>query len=84
MQGAGDIPQTKMLLKLLSLGEPGSQVQVYSLQQVVGYSSPPFRFKDEAKDPIILRRGSSDTVLDKTKDLEEKRKFRSQKRSSTD
>ena len=49
----GDLPQMKMLFDLLLLGEGNSQICSFSLEQVITYSSPPFRFEEEEDDPVI-------------------------------
>lgn len=70
-QGEGDLPQIRMLFNLLLLGESESQVKFYGLEQEVGYHSPPFRFDDEDKDPLIPDRGPSNTSLDKKRHIKE-------------
>lgn len=70
-EGEGDLPQMRMLFTLLLLGEFEPQVKFYALEQEVGYKSPPFRFKNDNKDPIIPKREPSVTYLDKNKSMEE-------------
>jgi len=70
-QGEGDLPQMRMLLNLLLLGESKPQVKFYALEQEVGYKSPPFRFDNEDENPLIPNREPSVTYLDKNKSVEE-------------
>jgi len=70
-EGEGDLPQMRMLLTLLLLGESEAQVKFYALEQEVGYISPPFRFDNEDKDPLIPSRKPSVTYLDKNKSVKE-------------
>ncbi|MBR9704111.1 TIM barrel protein [Candidatus Pacearchaeota archaeon] len=70
-EGEGDLPQMRMLFTLLLLGEFEPQVKFYALEQEVGYKSPPFRFDNDNKDPIIPKREPSVTYLDKNKSTEE-------------
>jgi hypothetical protein len=69
LEGKGDLPQMRMLFDLLLLGKSKPQVKSYALEQEVGYKSPPFRFNNEIKDPIIPNRKPSVTHLDKNKSL---------------
>jgi sugar phosphate isomerase/epimerase len=64
-QGEDDLPQMKMLLDLLMLGEDEPQVQAFSLEQEIGYYSPVFRQHDEDPDPMIPDREPSETPLDR-------------------
>jgi len=70
-EGEGDLPQMRMLFTLLLLGNSEPQVKFYALEQEVGYKSPPFRFDNENKNPLIPNRKPSVTYLDKNKSLEE-------------
>lgn len=69
-QGKGDLPQREMLSRLLLLGGDKPQVEVFALEQEVGYKSPPFRFSNKGKDPIIPDRKPSDTASNKNLLLE--------------
>jgi len=71
IHGEGDIPIMEMMLELLLLGESKPQVQIYSLEHVMGYTSPPFRFDGEDKDPLIPDRAISKTLLNDSLDLKE-------------
>ncbi len=64
-EGEDDLPQMKMLFDLLMLGDNEPQVKTFSLEQVIGYYAPAFRFKNEDQDPVIPERGPSETPLDK-------------------
>ncbi len=59
----GDLPQMKMLFDLLLLGEGNSPIGAYSLEQVIDYSSPAYRFEGEEDDPVIAERDPSTTPL---------------------
>lgn len=61
--GDGDIPQARLLMELLCLGENAPQVLAYGLEEEVGYHSPPFRFPNEEDDPFINARNVSETDL---------------------
>jgi len=65
-QGEDDLPQMKMLLDLLMLGDPAPQVETFSLEQEIGYRSPVFRQHGEDPDPVIPERGPSETPLDRS------------------
>ena len=65
-QGEDDLPQMKMLLDLLMLGEDEPQVETFSLEQEIGYYSGVFRQHGEDPDPVIPERGPSETPLDET------------------
>ncbi len=65
-QGEDDLPQMKMLLDLLMLGEDEPQVETFSLEQEIGYYSPVFRRHGEDPDPVIPQRGPSETPVDET------------------
>lgn len=71
LEGEDDLPQMRMLFTLLLLGESEPQVKFYVLQQEVGYKSPPYRFENEGRDPLIPSRGSSVTQLNKNKSVKE-------------
>ena len=59
----GDLPQMKMLFDLLLLGEGNSPIGAYSLEQVIDYYAPAFRFEGEEDDPLIAERDPSTTPL---------------------
>ena len=61
--GDGDIPQARLLMELLCLGENAPQVLAYGLEEEVGYHSPPFRYPYEDEDPYINARSVSETDL---------------------
>ena len=69
--GDGDTPYMKVVFDLLMLGDTDAKVSAFGLQEVVGYSAPPYRFDDEGKDPVILVRDISKTLLNKRYSLEE-------------
>lgn len=68
--GEGDIPQARLLMELLLLGEETPQVFAYGLEEEVGYHAPPFRFPDEPDDPTIPYRDASETDFDSGDALE--------------
>jgi len=70
-EGEGDLPQMRMLFTLLLLGESEPQVKFYALEQEVGYTSPPYRYKNEKNTPFIPKRKSSFTNIDKSKTIKE-------------
>lgn len=59
--GQGDLPQMRMLYELLMLGDKKPQVKIFAFEQVNGYYAPPYRFKDEGKNPKIPNREPSNT-----------------------
>lgn len=71
LEGEGDLPQMNLLFNLLLLGKHEPQVKYYSLEQEVGYISPPYRFDKEGNNPIIPYRKSSFTNIDKTKTIKD-------------
>lgn len=46
-------------------------MRAFGLQQVVGYSSPPYRSETEDEDPVIEHRGVSETKLNEDLTLEQ-------------
>jgi len=63
--GTGDLPQIRQIYELLMLGQKVPQVKFFSLQQVNGYLSPAYRFKNEGINPIIPPRSESIKKEDK-------------------
>ena len=61
--GEGDIPQARLLMELLLLGNDIPQVRAFGLEEEVGYCSPAFRFPGEGDDPFIPHRAVSETKL---------------------
>lgn len=61
--GEGDLPQARLLLELLLLGEDQPQVVAYGLEEEVDYYAPPLRFVDEVPDPYIPYRDVSETEV---------------------
>lgn len=61
--GEGDIPQARLMMELLCLGENTPQVLAFGLEEEVGYYAPPLRFPDEDDDPFIAFRDMSETDL---------------------
>jgi len=58
-----DLPNARMLLELLMLGESSPQVIAFILEQENHYVAPAFRQTFEAADPFIAYREMSDTPL---------------------
>lgn len=69
--GEGDIPQTRLVVELLLLGNDEPQVQAFGLEEEVGYCSPAFRFPYEEDDPFIPHRAVSETKLGPEFNLQE-------------
>lgn len=71
LQGEGDLPQKEMIVHLLMLGDLKPQIEMFGLEQEVGYRSPPFRSDHEGDDPKIPKRKPSNTPLNKDISIEE-------------
>ncbi|MGB7244000.1 MAG: TIM barrel protein [Sulfitobacter sp.] len=69
--GDGHIPQARLLVELLLLGQDQPQVRAFGLEEEVGYHSPPYRFVNEELDPYIPHRPLSETKLGPEANLEE-------------
>ncbi|MEH6578033.1 MAG: TIM barrel protein [Amphritea sp.] len=68
--GEGELPQVRLLLELLLLGQEQPQVLAYGLEEEVDYYAPPLRFANEESDPFIAYREVSETEVAKDADLE--------------
>lgn len=61
--GEGDMPQARLLLELLRLGETSPRVVAFGLEEEAGFYAPPLRFPDEGEDPVIPPRAVSMTEM---------------------
>lgn len=57
-----ELPGNLMLFELLMLGRSEPQVTCFALEQVVGYSAPPFRLEGAGTNPFIAFRDPSSTL----------------------
>jgi len=73
--GTGELPQIRLIYELLMLGKEEPQVKFFALQQVNGYTSPAYRFKNEEINPFIPPRGVSVTNEDPKISLHENLKI---------
>ena len=69
--GEGNIPQARLLLELLLLGDEEAQVVAYGLEEEVGFYAPPLRVADEPDDPEIPHREASLTEVDADADIDQ-------------
>jgi len=72
LDGDDELPQAKLMLDLLMLGDgKHHQVESFVVQQEHGYFGPARRFTNEPDDPLIIRRGESTKPLEKGYSVEQ-------------